>query len=81
VRGARGFSSLAQTLGLTEPKPRIQGPSAEISQHIVSLIRERAEARMNRDWKRADEIRAKIESLGVVLTDTPAGTEWEMKQA
>jgi cysteinyl-tRNA synthetase len=43
------------------------------------LIRERAEARRNRDWKRADEIRAKIESLGAVLTDTPSGTEWEMK--
>jgi cysteinyl-tRNA synthetase len=79
VRGAQEFSSLAQTLGLTEPKPRIQGLSADISQQIVSLIRERAEARRNRDWKRADEIRAKIELLGAVLTDTPSGTEWEMK--
>jgi cysteinyl-tRNA synthetase len=79
VRGAQEFSSLAQTLGLTEPKPRIQELSAEISEQIVSLIRERAEARRNRDWKRADEIRAKIESLGAVLTDTLSGTEWEMK--
>ena len=80
VRGAREFSSLALTLGLTEPKPRIQGLSVEVSEQIGSLIRERAEARRNRDWKRADEIRAKIESLGAVLTDTPSGTEWEMKQ-
>ena len=80
VRGARELSSLAHTLGLTEPKPRIQGLSAEIGQQIEVLIRERATARMNRDWKRADEIRSRIESLGVLLTDTPSGTEWEMKQ-
>jgi len=79
ARGAREFSSLARALGLREPKPRIQGLSPEVSQQIVLLIRERAEARRNRDWKRADEIRAKIESLGAVLTDTPSGTEWEMK--
>jgi cysteinyl-tRNA synthetase len=79
VRGAREFSRLARALGLTEPKMRIQGLSPDVSQHIASLIRERAEARRNRDWKRADEIRAKIESLGAVLTDTPSGTEWEMK--
>ncbi len=79
VRGAREFSSLGQTLGLAEPKPRIKGLSVEVREQIGSLIRERAEARRNRDWKRADEIRAKIESLGAVLTDTPSGTEWEMK--
>jgi cysteinyl-tRNA synthetase len=79
ARGAREFSSLARALGLREPKPRIQALSPEVSQQIVLLIRERAEARRNRDWKRADEIRAKIESLGAVLTDTPSGTEWEMK--
>ena len=79
VRGARVLSSLAQVLGLTEPKPRIEGLSPEVSEKIVSLVRQRAQARQRRDWKRADEIRVEIESLGAILKDTPTGTEWEAK--
>jgi cysteinyl-tRNA synthetase len=79
VRGASELSSLAQVLGLMEPKPRIAGLSPEATEKIVSLIRQRTEARLRRDWKRADEIRAEIEALGAIVKDTPGGTEWEAK--
>jgi cysteinyl-tRNA synthetase len=62
-----------------EPKPRIAGLSPEATEKIVSLIRQRTEARLRRDWKRADEIRAEIEALGAIVKDTPGGTEWEAK--
>ncbi len=46
---------------------------------IERLIAERTRARGERDWPRADEIRAELEKLGVQVTDTPAGPAWELR--
>ncbi|WP_300614550.1 cysteine--tRNA ligase [Trebonia sp.] len=46
---------------------------------IERLIAERTRARGERDWPRADEIRAELERLGVQVTDTPAGPAWELR--
>jgi len=43
-------------------------------------IEERAEARKNRDFKRADSIREMLLSKGILLQDTPRGTEWRIKK-
>jgi len=43
-------------------------------------IEERAEARKNRDFKRADIIREMLLSKGILLQDTPRGTEWRIKK-
>lgn len=48
-------------------------------EEIERLIEERNEARKNRDFKRADEIRAGLLDSGVVLEDTPKGTVWSVK--
>jgi cysteinyl-tRNA synthetase len=77
VRGTRELATLAHVLGLTAPRPNVGGLSQELTERIAALIKERAEARERRDWKRADEIRASIESLGAIIKDTPSGTEWE----
>jgi len=45
---------------------------------IERRIADRTQARMERDWSRADEIRAELEKLGVQVTDTPAGPTWEL---
>jgi cysteinyl-tRNA synthetase len=45
---------------------------------IERKIAERTQARMDRNWVRADEIRAELEALGVQVTDTPAGPTWEL---
>ena len=49
------------------------------SDEIDGLILARNDARESKDWKRADEIRAKLDSMGVVLEDTEAGTIWKHK--
>ena len=49
------------------------GPSAE---DIEALLAERAEARKNRNFARADEIRDTLAAEGVVIEDGPDGASW-----
>lgn len=45
----------------------------KIPDEVQALADERALARKNKDWKRSDELRDKINALGYVLEDTKAG--------
>jgi cysteinyl-tRNA synthetase len=55
---------------------RAERKPAEISEEIRALIAERDEARKRKDWQKADQIRARLGRMGVILRDTPEGTEW-----
>ena len=44
---------------------------------IDELVAERAAARNNKDWKRADEIRNQLEEIGILLEDKDDGTHWK----
>jgi cysteinyl-tRNA synthetase len=46
---------------------------------INRMIRERHEARTQRDWKRADEIREFLASMGISVEDGPNGTTWRIR--
>jgi cysteinyl-tRNA synthetase len=48
-------------------------------QMIERLIADRTRARSERDWTRADEIRAELDKLGVRVTDTPEGPVWDLR--
>ena len=41
------------------------------------MLKDREEARLNKDFVKADEIRQKIESLGVSIEDGPEGPLWK----
>ena len=43
---------------------------------VTALIEARTEARRNKDWKKADEIRDKLREMNIVLEDTPSGVKW-----
>ena len=43
---------------------------------VEEMIRERQEARANKDFARADEIRASLSAMGIVLEDTREGVKW-----
>ena len=43
---------------------------------MVRLINERAKARLDRNWQRADEIRAFLSKKGVEIADSREGTTW-----
>jgi len=43
---------------------------------ITGLLEERAQARADKDWARADAIRDRIKAAGVEVTDTADGSTW-----
>jgi cysteinyl-tRNA synthetase len=74
VRGAQELKALAGALGLHGPH------RAGLDEaRITRLIDDRTEARRQRDFRRADEIRGEIERLGAILEDKPTGTVWRWK--
>jgi cysteinyl-tRNA synthetase len=60
---------------------RIGGVSAEreeeLSGEAARLIKEREDARKNKDWKKADEIRKQLSKIGILIEDTSAGVKWK----
>jgi cysteinyl-tRNA synthetase len=51
-----------------------------IDSEIQELIDRRQQARKEKDWKTADEIRDKLKEMGIILEDTPQGVKWTIKQ-
>lgn len=68
---AATFDELNGVLGLVYNRK-----SDNIDSEIEELINRRTEARKNKDFKTADEIRDKLKSMGIVLEDTPQGVKW-----
>jgi cysteinyl-tRNA synthetase len=57
----------------------IECPEEVLDCNIDELIQQRVDARTNKDWAKADEIRDELDELGVVLEDTTNGTIWKRK--
>lgn len=73
-------------LGLFSNDPRIiiesiesKSNSYEIPTEVKRLADERWKSKKEREWKTADELRAKIDELGFKVKDTPEGYEIEKK--
>lgn len=47
-----------------------------VDAEIEELIEKRTQARKNKDFKTADEIRDKLKNMGIILEDTPQGVKW-----
>ena len=45
----------------------------ELPEEILQIVEERKLARINKDWKKSDELRDKLISLGYNVKDTPNG--------
>ena len=48
-------------------------------EEIERLVAERRDARRARDFARADEIRRDLDTRGIVLEDSAAGTRWKKR--
>lgn len=49
----------------------------DLDEEILNLIKEREDARKNKDFKRADEIRDELLEKGIEIKDTRKGIEWK----
>jgi cysteinyl-tRNA synthetase len=47
----------------------------DISPEIQALVDERQQARKDKNWKRADEIRDQLKEMGLAIEDTPEGAK------
>lgn len=65
------FDELTGVLGLVYNRK-----TETLDSEIEELIQKRTEARKNRDFKTADEIRDRLKEMGIVLEDTPQGVKW-----
>ncbi len=56
------------------------GADDELMDKLVNvLIEQRKQARKEKDFARADDLRGKLDKIGIVLEDTPDKTTWRMK--
>ena len=64
--------TLTDVLGL-----KVEKENEMLDEEIDSLIAQRQQARKDRDFKRADEIRDMLLEKGIVLEDTREGVRWK----
>ena len=64
-------------LGLMLDEVETENP--ELSEDELGMVMEREKARKEKDWKRADELRDKLLSMGISVKDTAAGPQWKKK--
>mgnify|MGYP001451006565 FL=1 len=69
---------IAKVLGIFEDKAYNQ-VSNELNKEIEDLIKERSIAKENKNFALADQIRSKLDSLGIEIKDSPDGTSWQVK--
>ncbi|HXZ98279.1 MAG TPA: cysteine--tRNA ligase [Candidatus Acidoferrum sp.] len=67
------FSRLDNVLGILGERKETQ----VLPEEAQRLIRERDQARANKDWATADRIRNELLAMSVVIEDTPTGTVWK----
>jgi len=77
-----GSGTLSYAISLTKELMNVLGILKEnnkdfLDSDIEALIEERNNARKNKDFNRADEIRDMLKDAGIILEDTRAGVKWK----
>lgn len=76
---ASQLKKLGEIFGILQMDPEVflQGDLQEdFVSRIEKLIADRNAARKNKDYIKADQIRAELQTLNVVIEDSPSGTTW-----
>jgi cysteinyl-tRNA synthetase len=73
------FTRFDQVLGVLSLRRAEEAHTPIDAAEIDRLIQERQAARRRRDFGAADRIRMDLESRGILLEDTAAGTRWKRK--
>ncbi len=76
TEAAAGLRAAGSLIGLLQTDPAEWFHGGQDAADIEAAIAERLAARRARDYARADAIRARLASEGVLLEDGPGGTTW-----
>jgi cysteinyl-tRNA synthetase len=68
-----GFDKVLGVIGEVENKTLLPKEAEE-------LIRQRENARKEKDWAKADQIRQQLREMGIIIEDTPEGLKWRMEK-
>lgn len=68
------FDELCGILGLVYNRKKVS-----LDEEVEQLIAKRAQARKEKNWALADEIRDKLKEMKIVLEDTPQGVKWHIE--
>lgn len=88
AKAIAGLSLLADTLGLmmmdsdefqAEVKAKRSRAMGIDPDHVEQLLKDRVQARTDRDWARADAIRDELTAAGVVVMDSAEGVTWRIQ--
>lgn len=77
-----GFTFAKATLSEDELKAKLEEISKELGENYDSMdaiIETRKQARADKNWCLADNIRVALDKVGIVLKDSKEGTTWEVK--
>ncbi|MEE4115916.1 MAG: cysteine--tRNA ligase [Marinilabiliaceae bacterium] len=64
-------------LGFIKEESEVSGGIGD--DEVEKMMAARQEAKLAKDWARADEIREQLSSLGIIIKDTRDGSAWERK--
>jgi cysteinyl-tRNA synthetase len=67
------FDKVLGVIGQVKEKEKLPKEAEE-------LINRREDARKNKDWKTADQIRDQLKTMGIVIEDTAQGIRWRIEK-
>ncbi|UCG12511.1 MAG: cysteine--tRNA ligase, partial [Deltaproteobacteria bacterium] len=88
-RGVENLRECGTVLGLLQQSPadffreqkRLSLMALNVNEEEVErLVEERTQARREKNWARADEIRDRLARMSIIVEDSPGGTHWRVKQ-
>ncbi|HEY3113140.1 MAG TPA: cysteine--tRNA ligase [Gemmatimonadaceae bacterium] len=74
---AKAREVFARINSVLDVVPEATGAEPELAQWVDERLAARKTARAERDFAKADAIRAEVEARGVAIEDTPHGTKWK----
>ena len=76
---AARLQKLANTLGLLQESPEAFLQAGQEDTDVINqLVMQREQARLQRDWQKADSIRKQLLALNVEVEDTADGSTWRV---
>lgn len=76
IKAKSELIALSNLLGILQQSPESWFQGEDDSQWVEDLIEARNQAKLDKDYARADEIRSELKEKGIVLLDSKEGTTW-----